>query len=147
MDGPVLLLVLVVAGVGLWLLLKAQAEIARLSARIQDEARAQFQAWRQEESDRIRNESRDEAKRAAEVELADWKARTEAEIREDAINRSRAVTVGKVSEHIVPHLPEFTYNPRDARFLGSPVDFVVFETSNTYTSNTVREKPSTKMGA
>ncbi len=41
--------------------------------------------------------------------------------------QSRAVTTGKVIEQLAPHLPGFPFNPRDVRFLGSPVDFVVFE--------------------
>jgi predicted Holliday junction resolvase-like endonuclease len=43
------------------------------------------------------------------------------------IRQSRAVTAGKVAEQLAPHFPEFTLNPREARFLGSPVDFVVFD--------------------
>jgi predicted Holliday junction resolvase-like endonuclease len=43
------------------------------------------------------------------------------------IRQSRAVTTGKVIEQLAPHLPGFPLNPRDARFLGSPVDFVVFD--------------------
>jgi len=31
------------------------------------------------------------------------------------------------SQQLVPYLPGFGYNPKDARFLGSPVDFVVFD--------------------
>ena len=30
-------------------------------------------------------------------------------------------------EQIAPHLPGFPFNPRDARFLGGPVDYVVFD--------------------
>ena len=41
--------------------------------------------------------------------------------------QSRAVTTGKVIEQLAPHMPGFPLNPRDARFLGSPVDFVVFD--------------------
>jgi len=37
------------------------------------------------------------------------------------------VTAGKVHEQLVPYLPEFGFNPKDARFLGSPVDLVVFD--------------------
>jgi predicted Holliday junction resolvase-like endonuclease len=37
------------------------------------------------------------------------------------------VTFGKVTEHFIPDLPDFAYNPKDARFLGSPVDFIVFD--------------------
>src|SRR5438445_12638133 len=56
-----------------------------------------------------------------------WKLRYSASIREDAVQRSLAVTAGKVHEQLVPYLPEFGFNPKDARFLGSPVDLVVFD--------------------
>jgi len=56
-----------------------------------------------------------------------WRAKHAGAIRADAVARSLAVTVGKVSEQLVPYLPGFSYNPKDARFLGSPVDFVVFD--------------------
>ena len=56
-----------------------------------------------------------------------WKARPTGAIRQDAIQRSLAVTIGKVSEQLVPYLPDFPFNPKDARFLGSPVDLVVFD--------------------
>jgi predicted Holliday junction resolvase-like endonuclease len=56
-----------------------------------------------------------------------WKTRHTGAIRQDAIQRSLAVTVGKVSEQLVPYLPDFHFNPKDVRFLGSPVDLVVFD--------------------
>lgn len=56
-----------------------------------------------------------------------WKGRYTAAIRDDAVERSLAVTAGKVQEQLIPYLPEFHYNPKDARFLGSPVDLVVFD--------------------
>lgn len=56
-----------------------------------------------------------------------WKARYSATIRENAVQRSLAVTAGKVHEQLIPYLPEFGFNPKDARFLGSPVDLVVFD--------------------
>ena len=56
-----------------------------------------------------------------------WKLRYSAAIRENAVQRSLAVTAGKVHEQLVPYLPEFGFNPKDARFLGSPVDLIVFD--------------------
>ena len=56
-----------------------------------------------------------------------WKARYTRAVRRDAIRRSLAVVTGKVSEQLVPHFPQFPFASRDARFLGSPVDFVVFD--------------------
>ncbi len=48
------------------------------------------------------------------------------EIREDAIRHSRAVLSGQFSEQIAPYLPDFPFNPTEARFIGKPIDFVVF---------------------
>jgi predicted Holliday junction resolvase-like endonuclease len=56
--------------------------------------------------------------------------RTEAErierARKDAVERSRAVLSGQISEQIAPWLPDFPVNPSEARFIGKPVDFVAF---------------------
>jgi predicted Holliday junction resolvase-like endonuclease len=51
----------------------------------------------------------------------------EARIREDALSRSHSVVAGKATEHLAPLLPGFAFDPRDARFLGSPIDFIVFD--------------------
>ena len=46
--------------------------------------------------------------------------------REDALRRQRAAVGGKLLEKLAPYLPEFPYDPTDLRFLGDPVDFVLF---------------------
>ena len=51
-------------------------------------------------------------------------------IRYDAVQRSSAVTRGKVTEHIVPYLPGFDLNPKDIRFLGTPIDLIAFKGLN-----------------
>ena len=43
------------------------------------------------------------------------------------IEQSKAVTRGLYTEQLAPFLPNFPYHPSDARFLGSPVDFIVFD--------------------
>jgi predicted Holliday junction resolvase-like endonuclease len=49
--------------------------------------------------------------------------------RRDSVDRSRSVVSGKVQEHLAPLFPEFLsqFNPKDARFLGTPLDFIVFD--------------------
>ena len=56
-----------------------------------------------------------------------WRMRYTRLIRRDAVQRSEAVTTGKVAEQLLPLFPEFPFNPKDARFLGSPVDLLVFD--------------------
>src|SRR6202043_2360797 len=99
----------------------------RLSKDMQGQAIVLFNTWKQREYDTVRREQGDVARREANSELKQWKFTAEKDIRRDAVNRNEAVTVGKVTEHIAPYLPDFGYNPKDARFIGSPVDFVVFD--------------------
>jgi len=49
------------------------------------------------------------------------------DIRRHAVSQSRAVTRGQVFEQFAAYFPSFQFNPKDAQFLGKPVDFVVFD--------------------
>jgi predicted Holliday junction resolvase-like endonuclease len=49
------------------------------------------------------------------------------EARKQAIAQSRAVLSGQVSEQWLPFFPDFPFNPAEARFLGAPIDMVVFD--------------------
>lgn len=51
----------------------------------------------------------------------------EERIRQDAIQRSARVLSGKTLEKLVPFLDRFPYNPHDVRWLGDPVDLVIFD--------------------
>ena len=51
----------------------------------------------------------------------------ESAIRKDAISRSRAVLSGQFSEQLAPYLPDFPYKPTEVRFVGKPIDFIVFK--------------------
>ena len=61
----------------------------------------------------------------AELELEHQQALLDAQKR--SVNTSRAVLKGKMAEQFAPILPEFRYLPSDAKFLGDPVDYVVFD--------------------
>jgi predicted Holliday junction resolvase-like endonuclease len=44
----------------------------------------------------------------------------------EAIERSRRVLGGRFTEQMTPYLPDFKYDPTEARFIGTPLDFIVF---------------------
>lgn len=60
----------------------------------------------------------------AQLELEHREALEEA--RRKSVNTSRAVLKGKMAEQFAPLFPQFNYLPADARFLGDPIDYVVF---------------------
>ena len=95
----------VLAAVFAFLLVQSRLEMRERAERM-------FEVWRE---------------RHAEEDLERWRHKTETDIRADAVKRSRAVVTGKVTEHLVPYLGEFPFNPMDVRFLGTPVDLVVFD--------------------
>lgn len=47
--------------------------------------------------------------------------------RKEAIAKSRAVLSGQFSEQLAPYLPDFSFNPSEARFIGKPIDFLIFK--------------------
>lgn len=47
--------------------------------------------------------------------------------RREALGQSRATLKGQLVEQLLPLLPEFHFDARDARFLGAPIDYVVFD--------------------
>ena len=61
----------------------------------------------------------------AELELEHQQSLVAAQKR--SVNTSRAVLKGKMAEQLAPIMPEFQYLPSDAKFLGDPVDYVVFD--------------------
>jgi predicted Holliday junction resolvase-like endonuclease len=48
-------------------------------------------------------------------------------IREEAIEQSARIRAGKAIEKFVPFLENFQYDPQDVRWIGDPLDFVVFD--------------------
>ena len=61
----------------------------------------------------------------AELELEHQQALLSAQKR--SVNTSRAVLKGKMAEQLAPIMPEFRYLPSDAKFMGDPIDYVVFD--------------------
>lgn len=43
------------------------------------------------------------------------------------LRQSRAVLKGRTGEQMAPLFPLFKHNPSDARFIGSPIDYVIFD--------------------
>ena len=103
----------------------------RQSSRIESRAREIFESWRAREQEMVSRWQAGELERLsdekAKILFDDWKTREEEVIRSDAVRRSESVTRGKITEHLIPFFPRFPYNPRDARFLGSPVDLIIFD--------------------
>ena len=101
------------------------------------EAQLKLQAteWGMQELEKFKATELEEAKKALErnaIEAASnllerWKFENEGTIRADAINRSYSVNLGKITEHLIPYHPNFKFNPRDTRFIGSPIDLIVFD--------------------
>lgn len=56
--------------------------------------------------------------------------------RTDAHRRSRATFGGQALEELAPLFPDFPFNPKDLRFIGDPIDYVVFDG---LTEGTLRE--------
>jgi predicted Holliday junction resolvase-like endonuclease len=65
-------------------------------------------------------------------QLRIWRLRSEhageiATATKRSLNQSRSTLKGQIGEQLAPLLPGFAYEAADARFLGDPIDYVVFD--------------------
>ena len=49
------------------------------------------------------------------------------EAKKAAVRRSRSVLGGMFAEQLAPYLPNFPFSPTEAKFIGAPIDFLVFK--------------------
>jgi predicted Holliday junction resolvase-like endonuclease len=70
---------------------------------------------------------RDRPRIWAEEMLTRWRDEATAKIRAESVLRSEAVLRGRISEQLAPLAPDFPFAPTDVRFIGTPVDFIVFD--------------------
>lgn len=103
------------------------AENRRFESEMHHRVQGLLQEWQDRELDKIRLNERDLASRDAATQLQQWKLDVEISIRNDAIQKSQSATIGKVTEHLAPYLPAFAFNPKDVRFIGSPIDLIIFD--------------------
>jgi predicted Holliday junction resolvase-like endonuclease len=80
-----------------------------------------------EESKRIRQEVIAERTAWAQNQLQTWINEKEQAIRKDAIEKSKSVNAGRLTEQFALFMNGLEFNPKDARFIGHPIDFVVFD--------------------
>ena len=108
----------------------AAAACIYLASRYRGRVQAGIDRWRGQERQALETELRSFADAEARLRFEQWKQAHEQSIRFDAVQRSVAVTKGKVTEHIVPYLPGFDLDPKDVRFLGTPIDLIAFDGLN-----------------
>ena len=109
------------------LLVWQQTRLEMIRKELAESAQKQLDGWRRAEIDNVRMAMRESVRNELKVVFEQWKLDYEKSIRKDAAAKSQSTLVGKITEHFIPYLPEFSYNPQDARFLGSPIDFIVFD--------------------
>ena len=48
-------------------------------------------------------------------------------LKQDAVKKSREVLTGHFSEQLAPYLPDFPFSPTECKFIGKPIDLIVFK--------------------
>ena len=107
--------------------------VGRLRAEIEARAKMLFEEWSRNvleaERRRIESELRKTLESEYKLALQRWLQEKEREIRRDAIKRSVSTILGRVGEYIAPFIAaaDIGADPRDFRFIGSPIDYIVFK--------------------
>ena len=97
------------------------AKFMEVNGVLEKRALEKFHEFKNLEINQLKVELEKDAVHKARLQLEEWKMNHEQTIRQDAILRSQSVTLGKVTEHVIPFHNDFPFNPKDARFIGSPL--------------------------
>lgn len=108
-----------------------------LTQRTKQQARTMYGQWIATEKIRIENEADQRAEnkysQISKAERQAWEAtegqQIEQRARRQATDAQRVSLKGKIGEQMAPLFPQFIdrYSPADARFLGSPIDYIIFK--------------------
>jgi predicted Holliday junction resolvase-like endonuclease len=99
-----------------------------MNGKAQDMAIVQFENWKKDELDKYKKIIETMGVEKALALLQQWKIENEDRIRKDAANRSVRNVLGKVTEHLIPFSEALKdFNPKDIRFIGSPIDLIIFD--------------------
>jgi predicted Holliday junction resolvase-like endonuclease len=113
----------------------------KMDSRANELARSMLDSWKAAEMQKsvarevelsissIRAQAKNEIQQAhhqARLDLQTWKTAEGKLLRQDAINRSEATHKGKITEHLAALFLNDIFDPRDIRFIGSPIDLIVF---------------------
>ncbi len=112
----VLLIATLILGVGIVIL---AFRYAALAVGTESRARQLFEEWAHNDLER-------EATSRADVLNRSWVLEREKISRADAVKQSGATIRGNVTQHLAPYFPDFPWNPRDTRFIGTPIDLIIF---------------------
>lgn len=107
---------------------KYAADNQLLRQQMQTSVQEELERWRNKEIATVKAQQLEIAQREARTQLEQWKLDQEKLIRSDAVQRSRATLTGQITEQLAPYMSNFpeAFNPKDMRFIGSPIDFIVF---------------------
>jgi predicted Holliday junction resolvase-like endonuclease len=105
-------------------------EFSKLKGEINQKSMELFETWRSKEQENFQKwketDLQNLSTEKAQILFDVWKSTKEPEIRGDAIKKSHDTIKGRITEHLIPYFGEFPYNPSDARFLGTPIDLIIF---------------------
>lgn len=103
-----------------------ELKLPQIEGQIPVRAMQIFEEWKNKQLNELKATYENMSNERAKTMFEEWRQKCEKEIREDAIKKSQSVIMGKVTEHLAPYLAQFPYNPKDARFIGTPIDLLVF---------------------
>ena len=93
----------------------SEAQVAEQVQEALNQAQEEFRSWNAQENTELARE----AQKVLSVAVKSARA--------DAAKRSKVVVSGQILETFAPFLPEWRWNPKDAHFIGSGIDYLIFD--------------------
>jgi predicted Holliday junction resolvase-like endonuclease len=106
----------------------AQRNEAQIELFAQERTTVKFEDWKKKELIAQIQVITQQVTAQAKMDLEVWKISEIKLARQDSRKRSVRSVLGKIAEFLIPFSAYLEqYNPKDMRFIGSPIDFIIFD--------------------
>lgn len=126
----ILVVLLIILGIALVIIFYNFYKLkVRFDTLLAENVKKLFDKWKETELENEKRKINEMLQKEFEIKFNKWVEETKEKISKEAIERSASVILGKVGEQLAPIFifQKYGINPKDTRFLGTPIDYVAFE--------------------
>lgn len=98
-----------------------------IRSELAEEFTKKYKSFEENKISEIQKRADENATTVARIELDRWIEENKSELSAKAIKSSRHINFGMITQHLMPFFKDFKFNHKDVRFIGSPIDLIVFD--------------------
>ena len=126
-DSYTIVVIIIIIVALILVLISILYKYYKLKLNFNDNIKSKFENWTNNELSESQKKIEATTEKEYKLKLQEWISENKISIRQQAIISSKSISLGQISEQLAPYFPNFPYNPKDVKFIGDPIDIIIFD--------------------